>query len=124
MIEKLLERVPVGRGTRSKSVGDIWQGQPGSSVVQRIATMRWAPFHLAGTRLLFPFAPLFTALLTLFGAPPEAVGVARVTISEEIVMRVPVIRPHFAFPIRWKDTKGPRCIKGDNILATTLADDG
>jgi len=50
--------------------------------------------------------------------------VARITVSEEIVMRVPVIRPRFAWPIRWEEKKGPRCIRGDNILATALADDG
>ncbi|URD61499.1 hypothetical protein M8312_03000 [Sphingomonas sp. KRR8] len=68
--------------------------------------------------------PLFSAILALFAAPPEAVSVSRVTISEEVVMRIPVIRPHFAWPIRWEETKGPRCIKSDNILATALADDG
>ncbi|WP_152569435.1 MULTISPECIES: hypothetical protein [Sphingomonas] len=75
-------------------------------------------------RLILSAFPLFTALLTLFGAPPEAVSIARVTVSEEIVMRVPVIRPRFPVPIRWEEAKGPRCIRADNILATALADDG
>lgn len=68
--------------------------------------------------------PFLTAILALLGVAPAPAPVARVTISEEIVMRVPVIRPRFPWPIRWEEKKGPRCIGGDDILATTLADDG
>jgi hypothetical protein len=75
-------------------------------------------------RLILSAYPIFSALLALFGSAPDTMGVSRVTISEEIVLRVPVIRPRFAWPIRWEEAKGPRCIQADNILATALADDG
>lgn len=74
--------------------------------------------------MLLSAYPLFSALVALFGAGPQDVAVTRVTVSEEIVMRVPVIRPRFPWPIRWEEKKGPRCIDGGDILATALADDG
>jgi hypothetical protein len=75
-------------------------------------------------RLIVSNFPLLAAILALFGGGPQATTVSRVTISEEIVMRVPVIRPRFAWPVHWEETKGPRCIKARNIIATALADDG
>ena len=68
--------------------------------------------------------PLLSAILALFGASSGVTGVGQITVSEEIVMRVPVIRPRMVWPIRWEEAKGPRCIRGANILATALADDG
>jgi hypothetical protein len=56
--------------------------------------------------------------------PPPNVSVSRVWISETIIMRVPIIRPHFAWPIEWVEKRGPRCIRPAGILAAALADDG
>jgi hypothetical protein len=74
--------------------------------------------------LILPDYPLLAALLALFGVETGQTTVSRVTISEEIVMRVPVVRPRQAWPVQWEEKKGPRCIKARNIVATALADDG
>jgi hypothetical protein len=74
--------------------------------------------------LILTIQSLLAAFLALFGVGSRPATVSQVTIREEIVMRVPVIRPRFALPMRWEEKKGPRCIKASNILATTLADDG
>lgn len=61
--------------------------------------------------------------MLLFGAAPAGVSVSRVVVRDEIIMRVPVVRPRVAWPVRWVEKKGPRCIKANDVMAAALASD-
>ena len=62
-------------------------------------------------------------LLALFGGqPPVTATVSRVIIRDEVVMRVPVIRPRTAWPVRWVEKRGPKCINSRAVIAASLAD--
>ena len=37
--------------------------------------------------------------------------------------RVPVVRPHIAWTVRWVEKKGPKCIRGTSVVAAALADE-
>lgn len=68
---------------------------------------------------------LLSALLSLLGDRPEAsASVSRLTVRDEIILRVPVIRPRITRPVRWDEKKGPKCIDGGAVLAATLAEEG
>jgi len=67
---------------------------------------------------------LIPTILSLFGLAPAGLSVSRVMIRDEVIMRVPVVRPHVGWPVRWFEKRGPKCIKADDVLAATLADDG
>lgn len=68
---------------------------------------------------------LLPYLLALFsGQPPAGASVTRMMIAEEMVMRVPVIRPRLGWPVRWVEKKGPRCVEGSQLVAAALADEG
>jgi hypothetical protein len=58
------------------------------------------------------FWNLVPLLFGLFGAQPAAVGqsVTRLTIQDEVILRVPV-QPRPLFPeIEWVEKKGPKCV--------------
>lgn len=67
---------------------------------------------------------LFPAILSLLGLAPSGATVSRVMMRDEVIMRVPVIRPRVGWPVRWVEKRGPKCIKADDVLAAALADDG
>ncbi|MCW3797346.1 hypothetical protein OMW55_05935 [Sphingomonas sp. BN140010] len=67
---------------------------------------------------------LFPAILSLFGLAPSGVSVTRVMVRDEVIMRVPVVRPHVGWPVRWVEKRGPKCIKANDVLAAALVDDG
>jgi hypothetical protein len=73
--------------------------------------------------LIFSGFFLFPTLLALFGAESPTATVSRVAVRDEIVMRVPVVRPHIAWPVRWVEKKGPKCIRGTSVVAAALADE-
>lgn len=75
-------------------------------------------------RLFFSTLHLLPALLALLGLPNGDVVVSRVTIRDEVIMRVPVIRPRIASPLPRVEKKGPKCIKAGDLAAATLTDDG
>lgn len=63
-------------------------------------------------------------LLALFGGQPQATStVSRLVVRDEIVMRVPVIRPRIAWPVRWVEKRGPKCIASAAVVAAALAED-
>jgi hypothetical protein len=69
----------------------------------------------------FSLLPTFFAL---FGVQaPATVSVSRIVVRDEIVMRVPVIRPRAAWPVRWVEKKGPKCIRSASVVAAALADE-
>ena len=74
--------------------------------------------------MFLPALQLLPTLLSLFGVAPSGVAVSRVLIRNEVVMRVPVIRPRGGWPVRWKEKRGPKCIKAADVMAAALADDG
>lgn len=51
----------------------------------------------------------------------QPVAVSRLVVQQELILRVPVIRPR-ARPVTWKEKKGPRCIASGQIVAAALAD--
>jgi hypothetical protein len=64
-------------------------------------------------------------VLALFGGqPPVTATVSRVLVRDEIVMRVPVIRPRMAWTVRWVEKRGPRCIDSGAVIAASLANEG
>jgi hypothetical protein len=68
--------------------------------------------------------PLLSWLATLAGIElMQPVAVSRLVVQEEVILRVPVIRPRRARPIRWEEKKGPRCIDPDQIVAATLGEE-
>ena len=74
--------------------------------------------------MIFSALQLLPALMALIGGPPPTVRMRQLAISETVIMRVPIIRPRFAWPIEWTEKRGPRCIASAGILAAALADDG
>lgn len=68
--------------------------------------------------------PLLTWLASLAGLQGIGpVAVSRLVVQEEIVLRVPVIRPRAIRRVQWVEKKGPKCIGGNEILAAALAED-
>ena len=68
--------------------------------------------------------PLFAWLASLAGvAELQPVAVTRLVVREEVIMRVPVIRPRMMRPIRWEEKKGPKCIGASQIIAAALGDE-
>jgi hypothetical protein len=83
-----------------------------------------SPLQGSPRLLSFP-AHLFSAFLALLGLPHGGeVAVSRVVVRDEVIMRVPVIRPQVAWPVRWVEKKGPKCIKAGDLAAASLARDG
>ena len=72
---------------------------------------------------LFGFSILPYLLALLGGQPPVTATVSRAVVRDEIVMRVPVIRPRIASPVRWVEKRGPKCIRSGAVAAATLAED-
>ena len=52
----------------------------------------------------------------------QPLTVTRLVVREEVILRVPVIRPRLARPIRWEEKKGPKCIGSGQIVAAALGD--
>ena len=71
--------------------------------------------------LSFPLLSWLAALAGFAGYQP--VTVTRLMVQQELILRVPVIRPRHAQPLRWEEKKGPRCIGAGQIVAAALADD-
>lgn len=68
--------------------------------------------------------PLLSWLAALAGvADYQPATVSRLVVQEELILRVPVIRPRRERPIRWEEKKGPRCIGAGQIVAAALADE-
>jgi hypothetical protein len=68
-----------------------------------------------------PFLTWFAAAFSLPGVGP--VAVSRMVIREEVILRVPVVRPRLRRAIRWEEKKGPKCIVHEQIVAAALAGD-
>lgn len=67
--------------------------------------------------------PILTWIATIVGWQGVGpVSVSRLVVQQEVILRVPVVRPRLARPIRWEEKKGPKCIASDDILAAALAD--
>jgi hypothetical protein len=69
--------------------------------------------------------PLLTWLASLAGF--QGVGpvtVTRLVVQQEVILRVPVLRPEPPRrPIRWEEKKGPKCIAAGQIVAAALGDE-
>jgi len=63
----------------------------------------------------------FAAFAGLQGIGP--VGVTRLVVEQEVILRVPVVRPRAPRPVRWIDKKGPKCIPSGQIVAAALGDE-
>ena len=67
--------------------------------------------------------PLLSWLASLVGvAEMQPVAVTRLVVREEVILRVPVIRPRAVRRIQWEEKKGPKCIGSDRIVAAALGD--
>jgi hypothetical protein len=67
--------------------------------------------------------PLLTWLASLAGLQGLGpVTVSRLVVQQEVILRVPVVRPRLRRPVRWEEKKGPKCIAHGQIVAATLAD--
>lgn len=74
--------------------------------------------------MILPDLTIIPYLLALFGGqPPVTATVSRLVVRDEIVLRVPVVRPRIAWPVRWVEKKGPKCIAGADLAAAALAED-
>lgn len=63
-------------------------------------------------------------LYALVGAQSQQpVAVSRLVVRDEIIIRVPVVRPRQRLPIRWIEKKGPKCIGAGQLAAAALAED-
>lgn len=73
--------------------------------------------------MIAPLA-LVTWLASMVGIPGVGpVSVSRLVVQQEIILRVPVVRPRLPRPIRWVEKKGPKCIGSSQIVAAALADE-
>jgi hypothetical protein len=73
---------------------------------------------------MFATLPLLTWLAGLAGvAEVGPVGVSRMVVAQEIILRVPVVRPRLPRPVRWQEKKGPKCIASGEVVAAALADE-
>ena len=67
--------------------------------------------------------PLLSWLVSVAGmAELQPVTVTRLVVREEVILRVPVIRPRAARRVKWEEKKGPKCIGSDRIVAAALGD--
>jgi hypothetical protein len=68
--------------------------------------------------------PLLTWLTGIVGLQATGpVSVSRLVVQQEVILRVPVIRPRAPRIVRWEETKGPKCIASDQIVAAALGDE-
>lgn len=68
--------------------------------------------------------PIMAWLASLTGmAELQPLTVTRLVVREELILRVPVIRPRPVRPIRWEEKKGPKCIGAGQIVAAALGDE-
>lgn len=66
--------------------------------------------------------PLLTWLASLAGLQGLGpVTVSRLVVHQEVILRVPVVRPRPRLPVRWEEKKGPKCIASGQIVAAALA---
>lgn len=73
---------------------------------------------------MFTTLPLLTWLAGLAGVPGMGqVSVSRIVVAQEIILRVPVVRPRLRGPVRWEEKKGPKCIASGQVVAAALADE-
>jgi hypothetical protein len=63
---------------------------------------------------------LLPALASLVADTPANQGVRRMTVSEEVIIRVP-IRPRPGPQIQWREKRGPRCIAAESIRGAMLS---
>jgi hypothetical protein len=71
--------------------------------------------------LSFPFLAWFASIVGV--AQLQPVAVTRLVVREEVIWRVPVIRPRAMRPMRWEEKKGPKCIAAGQIVAAALGDE-
>lgn len=70
------------------------------------------------------FHPVLTWFASLAGlATMQPATVTRLVVQQEVIWRVPVIRPRIIRPIRWEEKKGPKCIGAGQIVAAALGDE-
>ncbi|WP_300974382.1 hypothetical protein [Sphingomonas sp. LHG3406-1] len=68
--------------------------------------------------------PILTWIASLAGWQGTGpVAVSRLVVRQEVILRVPVVRPRVARPLRWEEKKGPKCIESDAIVAAALANE-
>lgn len=115
------------RGWRRWQVAPRCRSAKGSAGVQRLTRNRStdANAHLCPKDFHDPMLATFTFLSWLgsLGLPGlSQVSVTRMVVSQEIILRVPVVRPRLVRPVRWTEKKGPKCIASGQIVAAALAD--
>jgi hypothetical protein len=67
--------------------------------------------------------PLLTWVASVLGVTQlQPVAVTRLVVRQEVILRVPVIRPRAVRRIRWEEKKGPKCIASGQIVAAALGD--
>lgn len=71
--------------------------------------------------LSLPFLAWFASIVEV--AQLQPVAVTRLVVREEVIWRVPVIRPRSMRPMRWEEKKGPKCIAAGQIVAAALGDE-
>ncbi len=72
---------------------------------------------------MFISLPLLTWLASLAGIEAGPVTVSRMVVAQEIILRVPVVRPRPPRAVRWEEKKGPKCIDSGQVVAAALADE-
>lgn len=68
--------------------------------------------------------PLLTWLASLAGL--QGVGpvtVSRLVVQQEVILRVPVVRPRPPRAVRWEEKKGPKCIASGQVVAAALGNE-
>ena len=76
-------------------------------------------------RLLVTLAALAAPLAaSAQGWPPAGEQLARLTIQQRVVIRVPRMQPAPAFvpkPVRWKEKKGPKCVAAQTMAGALIS---
>ena len=73
--------------------------------------------------MTFTTLPVLTWLASVVALPGIGpVTVSRLVVQQEVILRVPVVRPRQLRPLRWVEKKGPKCVGSNQIVAAVLAD--
>jgi hypothetical protein len=73
---------------------------------------------------MFSSLPLLTWLASLAGLQGLGpVTVSRMVVRQEVILRVPVVRPRLRRAMRWEEKKGPKCIAASQIVGAAVAGD-
>jgi hypothetical protein len=78
--------------------------------------MNWSPAKWAPALLL----PLLLGGAADAASEAKAEQYAQLIIREQVIVRVPVRTQQTPRPVRWKESKGPKCVQAGSVAGATM----